>query len=446
MPVKVKVKGDSGDTTAVINREQIDEERVEIRLQILECERPSMVNKVIFQECEIVMDIMQFFTLVFASSELFLSEVETLDMDSSMIGDDGLSALSNLFLSHPISFKKLSSLSLRRNNISAVGLSSLLGNLVTLQEQVPVSCIYLSQNIIRDEGALLLANLLPSLSLLRTLHVSYNQIGLQGATHLSSILEQHHLCKLESLSFMCNPYGLEGTKRLLTSLAKNRKMKALILGNTPPFCDYYVDYPNDIPLDERPPWVLKETETFATLLGDYLQQNPLLQQIVIFGLEGEEVIPCLQSGMKRNTLIESITIPSTLSPITEDLSPILSLLTPLNALEYIKCTDGFNEIETTQPGKSVETVARDVILGDCIKVLRLLPLLDKVLPDLYETILKSLLIDGFAKCDTNVLIAFLVQNRKMNFNDIIQQIQRFSAIAYLRLAYQCIEHFPTTEL
>ena len=315
MPVKVKVKGDSGDTTAVINREQIDEERVEIRLQILECERPSMVNKVIFQECEIVMDIMQFFTLVFASSELFLSEVETLDMDSSMIGDDGLSALSNLFLSHPISFKKLSSLSLRRNNISAVGLSSLLGNLVTLQEQVPVSCIYLSHNIIRDEGALLLANLLPSLSLLRTLHVSYNQIGLQGATHLSSILEQHHLCKLESLSFMCNPYGLEGTKRLLTSLAKNRKMKALILGNTPPFCDYYVDYPNDIPLDERPPWVLKETETFATLLGDYLQQNPLLQQIVIFGLEGEEVIPCLQSGMKRNTLIESITIPSTLSPI-----------------------------------------------------------------------------------------------------------------------------------
>jgi hypothetical protein len=303
-----------------------------------------------------------------------------------------------------------------------------------------LTSIYLSQNNIGSEGALLLANLLPSLPLLRTLHISYNHIGLQGATALSSILQQHHYCALESFSIMCNPYGLEGTKRILNALSKNRRMKSLIIGNTPPFCNYYEDYPDNIPIAERPTPVLKESDTFSTILADYLKTNPLLRQIVIFGLFGEDVIDCLQNGMMGNTLIESITIPSTLSPILQDMSPILPLMTTFNALEYIKCTDGFNEIETTQPGKSVETIARDIMVADCIKVLRVVPLLDKVLPDLYETILKSLLIDGFVKCDRDVLVAYL-----LNGQNFMKQMQRFSANELLRLAYQSIEHFPTTD-
>ena len=367
------------------------------------------IREVKLEECEIEHPesfFPYFFSLANSSTRILL-----LDLDSSFIGDNGMFYLCSI-LSNPI-FSSLQKISLRRNHISAIGLNHLLQYLVFKQH---LESLYLSQNQLQDDGAILLAEYLPLFQNLKTLHLSYNGIGIKGAAIFAPYLGLEK-CSIESFSFMSNPVKLEGLKMILNSLALNRNLKSLIIGNTPPFTFRVSDADT-------------HDESFHDILSTYLSSNPLLQQIVVFGLDGPQI---LEKGMKRNTLLESLTIPSTISPIIQDLSPILKFMKFDNALEYIKITD------LLETGKSLKTEVRNKQLADAIKVKFLLPLLEDNLPyDLWPVILGSFLC-AFRKQDKDVLLSMILAR------DFIELFDRkdFSAMNFLRLSYQTRKNFPT---
>ncbi|KAJ3305455.1 hypothetical protein HDV03_001549 [Kappamyces sp. JEL0829] len=360
-----------------------------------------------------------------------------LEFDRTMLGDAGLRSLCSVLGNLP----ELTIFSARRAGIAAINLGGFLSRIAI--HGIKLEELYLSQNNIRDCGCRLLVQFARSNPSLKTLHISYNSIGICGATMLQDLLQNPMGSQLESLSFMCNPVGLEGLARIFKGLAHSTAMKSLIIGNTPPFDTYYLDFPAKYEGPERnQPIVCRESDTALSMLCDYLAGNHFLREMVVFGLPGSG-LDDLANSLASNTLLESLTIPSTTEPIVQDLSPFLELVQrPSSCLDYCKIADGFHHVFESGDNPtslSLKTGARNLLVKDMFVKRRLVWKMGHCLPlEMLDMVMDATLRGFFNARDRAALVSYLLDHSFLG----VVPAARFSARNVLLHAYLSKPLYP----
>jgi hypothetical protein len=161
---------------------------------------------------------------------MFVVKLDSLNLDYNHISNQGC-----LELSHILNKSNLTSVSLRRNGISHIGLNHLIKKLYS---NFKLKELYLSQNSIKDVGVYLLSKLLAQNNTLQSLHISYNQIGLTGAMILERMLRDSKLLKFSAMN---NPIGFEGLTAIMSGLVDNQILEELIIGNSHPYHQFLIE-------------------------------------------------------------------------------------------------------------------------------------------------------------------------------------------------------------
>jgi hypothetical protein len=135
-----------------------------------------------------------------------------IDLSWCALRDDGISILAQALGSRNTTLQKLA---LRANSITSTGIGVLLE---TMQQRSHITDLYLENNTLGNEGAMLLArslgnNALPSLT---RLSFSYNDIGDDGFSELVSALEQN-----KSLLHLDLPSNYDVSERAFLALAES---------------------------------------------------------------------------------------------------------------------------------------------------------------------------------------------------------------------------------
>jgi hypothetical protein len=391
----------------------------------------SIITKLVIKQCRISL---QNIRQLFRFPKPLPHHLLAIDFDRTPILDAGLQVLSRSLEFLPC----LTAFSARGCGITSAGLQVFLQQIQDLD--IPLEELYLSQNNVRDNGAAIISRFMVHENSLRTLHISYNNIGLLGATLLSDMLQMPS-CKLDSFSIMCNPFGIEGFSRLLRNITEMKTLKNLIIGNTPPFNTYYIDYPRTFDLADLQPMLTSESDSTLDILSNFLNLNPYLSSLVIFGLEGD-CINGITNAMQRNTLLESITIPGSLDQFDRDPVCFKQLFRKDKSLNYAKIEDGFNyrfELDcNTAEDYRIHVQKRDSRLVEALHLRRILWLIEWLPADLYDHVLNGHLLDYFQSPDRLVLVSFLTDK---GFLGCLPDV-KFSVTNFVRHCYIHKPNYP----
>jgi Leucine Rich repeat len=286
--------------------------------------------------------------------------------------------------------KALETISLRNNNLLADSVDLLCSILPPSTET-----IIISQNPIGSAGfrTLIRQNF-------AQLHVSYCEIELEG---LQFISENNNLKKL---SIMNNPFGVEGIARICSTV----DVETLVIGNYGQYA-----FVNPTP-NLLVPWKSLEGDTASKWIGKLITRNTRLSELVLFGM-GFEDFAALRDGFKSNTLLESIVIPQLTHPLNSEMFGELStnfedILGMDNYLSKIEFDDGFNEDYDFLMQAEDKIVERNEALISALKARTALFIMSDIVPDLWFTILDSLLA-VFTENEKKLLLSFLTSRAKL---------------------------------
>lgn len=152
--------------------------------------------------------------------------LESLDLGSCKIGDEGLRALSLELVRKPAI--RLRSLNLQHNDLSDDGLRHLTRELVKPAAPM-LATLDISWNGILQRGGRYLGDLLRENPHLLELHLSWNNIGDRGAKHVADALATNRALVFLDLEF--NGIHHDGAMDLATALRRNGALKTLRIDN-----------------------------------------------------------------------------------------------------------------------------------------------------------------------------------------------------------------------